>query len=86
MEKGTKTGVRSGHNRKWSRDHIKRMDSLLRMNFCREVEACTPPLFQQSCTVKQYFPGILLFTTSERDEKDGRESERETLCRELRLR
>ncbi len=54
MEKGTEAGVRSGHNRKWSRDYIKRTDLLLRMNFCREVEAFTAPLrgFQQSCTVK----------------------------------
>lgn len=52
---GTETGVRSGHNRKCSTDYIKRIDSLLRMNFGREVEAFTPPVrqFQQSCAIKE---------------------------------
>lgn len=52
---GTETGVRSGHNRKCSTDYIKRTDSLLRMNFGREVEAFTPPVrqFQQSCAIKE---------------------------------
>lgn len=40
--KRTETGIRSGHNRKCSRDYMKRTDSLLPMLFCEEAKAFIP--------------------------------------------